>query len=70
MREISVTYLLSDEDEERLKKITEEYKKQGLDMTEDKIFEGIMFCGAMYDIDKKFTLHESSLGLRENCKED
>lgn len=26
MREISVSYLLSDEDEERLKKITEEYK--------------------------------------------
>ena len=70
MREINVTYLLSDEDEERLKKITEEYKKQGLDMPEDEMFEGIMFCGDMYDINKKFTLHESTLGLREKCEED
>ena len=46
-------------------KLTEEYKKQGLDITEDD-----MFCGAMYDINKKFTLHESTLGLREKCEED
>ena len=70
MREINVTYLLSDEDEERLKKITEEYKKQGLDITEDEMFDGIMFCGAMCDIDKKFKLHESQLGLREKCEEN
>ena len=29
MREITVNYLILDEDEERLKRITEEYKKKG-----------------------------------------
>lgn len=30
MKEICVTYLLSDEEEQRLVNITKEYKKQGL----------------------------------------
>ena len=37
MREITVNYLLLDENEERLKRITEEYKKQGLNLSKDKI---------------------------------
>ena len=53
MREITVKYLILDEDEERLKKITEEYKKQGLNLSEDKMFEGIMCCGSKYDVDNK-----------------
>ena len=53
MREIIVNYLIFDEDEERLNKITEEYKKQGLNLSEDKMFEGIMCCGSKHDIDSK-----------------
>ncbi len=66
MREISVNYMLSDEDEKRLQKITEEYKKQGMDLSENKQFEAIMFCGSKHDIDNKFKFHEWKLGLREN----
>ena len=58
MREITVTYLISDEQEARLKKITEGYKKRGLDITEDKQFENIMCMGAKYDIEAKFAFHE------------
>ena len=68
MREIAVNYLLLDEDEKRLKKITEEYKKQGLNLSEDKMFEGIMFCGSKYDVDSKLKFHEWKLGLREDYK--
>lgn len=68
MREITVNYLLSDEDEKRLQKITEEYQKQGLNLSEDKIFESILFCGSKYDVDSKFKFHEWKLGLREDWK--
>ena len=68
MRDIIVKYTLLDEDEERLKKITEEYKKQGLNLSEDKMFEGIMCCGSKYDVDSKLKFHELKLGLREDYK--
>lgn len=68
MREVIVKYMLLDEDEQRLEKITEEYKKQGLDFTSDKMFESIMFVGSKYDIDSKFKFHEWKLGLREDWK--
>ena len=58
MREITVKYLILDEDEERLKKITEEYKKKGLNLSEDKMFEKIMSCGSKYDVDSKFKYEE------------
>ena len=66
MREIIVRYTLTDEDEQRLEKITEEYKKRGLDLSLDKQFESIMCCGCRYDIDSKFRFHEWKLGLRES----
>ena len=68
MQEITVRYLLSDEEMGRLQKITEEYKKLGLDLTYDKQFEAIMFCGSKYDIDAKLKFHEWKLGLREDFK--
>ena len=69
MRDITVIFTLKDEDEERLKRITEEYKKQhNFEMTEDKMFDAIMCLGSYYDIDKKFKFHEWKLGLRENYK--
>lgn len=66
MREITVKYLLLDEQEERLKKITELYKAQGLERSDDKMFEDIMFAGSKFDIDKKLKFHEWKLGLRED----
>lgn len=66
MKVISISYLLSDEDEQRLEKITEGYKKQDLDFTPEKMFEAIMCCGCKYDIDSKFRFHEWKLGLRES----
>lgn len=68
MREVIVEYMLLDEDEQRLEKITEEYRKQGLDFTSDKMFESIMFCGSKFDIDNKFKFHEWKLGLRDYWK--
>ena len=68
MREITVNYLILDEEEDRLKKITEEYKKQGLNLSEDKMFEGIMCCGSKYDVDSKLKFYEWKLGLREDYK--
>ena len=68
MREITVSYLILDEDEERLNRITEEYKKQGLSLSEDKMFEGIIRCGSKYDVDSKLKFHEWKLGLREDYK--
>ena len=66
MRDITVKYTINDEDEERLKKITEEYKKQhDFEMTEDKMFNLIMRLGSCYNIDNKFKFHERRLGLRE-----
>lgn len=67
MREITVKYILKDEDEERLNKIVEEYKKQhNFEMAEYKMFEAIMCFGSYHDIDEKFKFHEWKLGLRED----
>lgn len=68
MREITVKFTIYDEDEERLRKITEEYKKRGLDFTEDKMFDAIMVTGSKHDINAKFKFHEWKLGLREDFK--
>ncbi len=67
MREISVKFLLTDEQEQRLKAITEGYKKLGYDLSEEKIFEMIMCTGCRYDIDNKFKFHECKLGLEEKA---
>ena len=70
MRDITVKFMLSDEDEQRLHKITELYNQQGLILSEDRMFESIMFTGSKYDVDKKFRFHEWKLGLRENFPEE
>lgn len=66
MREITVNYLLSDEDEQRLNRIVEFYSTYGYNFSADKLFEHIMCLGCKYDIDKKFRFHEFKLGLREH----
>lgn len=58
MREITVKYTLSDEEENRLRKITEVYKKLGLNKTADEMFESIMTTGSESDIGRKFKAHE------------
>ena len=69
MRDITITFTLYDEHEERLKKIVEEYKRQhNFEQTEDKMFEAIMCLGSYNDIDNKFKFHEWKLGLREDYK--
>jgi hypothetical protein len=69
MREVTVKFTIYDEDEERLKKIVEEYKKQrNLEQTEDKMFEFIMLAGSTHYIDAKLKFHEWKLGLREDYK--
>ena len=69
MREVTITFTLYDEDEERLKKITEEYKRQhNFEQTEDKMFEFIMLTGSKHDIDVKLKFHEWKLGLREDFR--
>lgn len=65
MRDIMVKYTLNDDEEQRLKRITEEYNKQGLGLSLDKLFEGIMVSGSNYDINTKFRHHERELGLKE-----
>lgn len=69
MRNITVKFTIYDEDEERLKKIVEEYKRQhNFEQTEDKMFEMIMLTGSKHDIDAKLKFHECKLGLREDFK--
>ena len=50
--------------------LTELYNQQGLDLSEDKMFEAIMFTGSKYDVDKKLRFHEWKLGLRGNFTEE
>lgn len=69
MKKITVTYLLSDDELKRLERIAEEYKKQQeMNTTPERMFEGIMTCGAKYDIDKKFKIHEEILRLQNELK--
>lgn len=69
MRDVTITFTLYDEHEERLKKIVDEYKRQhNFEQTEDKMFESIMLTGSKHDIDAKLKFHEWKLGLREDFK--
>lgn len=61
MRKITVKYILSDEEENRLRKITEAYRKEGLNKTIDEMFETIMRIDSEYDIGQKFEYHEQQL---------
>lgn len=70
MRDILVKFTLFDEQEERLRKITQEYNKQGLDFSEDKMFEAIMYSGSSHNINDKFSFHEWQLGIRENLQDE
>ena len=66
MREIKVSYFLTDQEEKRLKTICGEYSKYNLNYSEDQLFDSIMRCGSSFDINGKFKYHERILGLRED----
>lgn len=66
MREIKVSYFLTDQEEKRLKTICTEYNKGNLNCSEDQLFDSIMRCGSSFDIDEKFKYHERIFGLRED----
>lgn len=70
MKEIQVTYLLDEEQEARLKKITEACQKRTIKNTEEQQFEVIMTLGCKWDIDDKLSFYEFQLGLRENFISD
>lgn len=65
MRGFKVTYILSDQAVQRLEKITEEYRKQGFDVTPEIFFEKIMVAGSRYSIDENLKYIEYQLGLRK-----
>lgn len=67
-RFINVEYMIEDDEYERIVAITDEYRKKGLDMTPEKMFESIMCTGSKYDKDDKLKFHEWTLGLRDNYK--
>ena len=68
MQELIVKYLLTDEEVERLEKITEGYQEMGFDITKERMFDTIMCMGSKSDIENRFKFHEWKLGLREDYK--
>lgn len=67
MKDITVTFTLKDDDEARLKRITEKYnKKHDFKMTEEEMFDAIMCLGSWHNINDKFKFYEWQLGLRED----
>lgn len=58
MREITVNYALTDEQEKRLMQIQEAYHNHGIEMTEESLFQFIMTTGCVMDIDRRLRMHE------------
>lgn len=65
MKVISVDYMLNDEEYARLERITEEYKKHGLDVAPERQFGYIMHAGSLYEIRDKLSYHERILGIKK-----
>lgn len=68
VRYINVSYMIEDDEYERIVAISDGYKKQGLVMAPEKMFETMMRTGSKYDKDDKLKLHEWKLGLRDSYK--
>lgn len=62
-KEITVNYLLTDEQLQRLQKITKFYQSQRPDISEDDVFRYIMLTGCMLDIEEKFSEYEQLIEL-------
>lgn len=63
MREIAVNYLLTEEEEQRLQKITKFYKSQLPDISESDVFRFIMLLGCRLDIEERFSQYEQLIEL-------
>ena len=63
MKKVEVSYLLTEEQEQRLKKITKGYESLNLCLTDEKMFEHIMLLGCDSDIQNRLHFHECKLGI-------
>lgn len=63
MRKIEVSYLLNEEQEQRLKEITKKYESLNLRLTDEKMFEYIMLLGSDSAIQNRLHFHECKLGI-------
>lgn len=63
MKSLNVECVICDRDYNRLLKITEAYRKQGLDFSLEEQFELIMFDRA--EVDRRLSYHEKILGLKK-----
>lgn len=61
MKEMKVSYLITDDQYERLEAITEAYKIKGLNTTPERMFEGVMLMGCERSIDDRLKYHEECL---------
>lgn len=68
LRYINVSYMVDEDVYQRIAAITEVYKKQGIDLSPERMFSHIMILGSKYNMDDKLKFHEWKLGLRDNCK--
>ena len=57
----TVEYRLTEEQQERLKKLTEKYSEYVQETSPDKVFSFIMGLGSRFDIDDKLKFHEDYL---------
>ncbi len=70
MKSITVEYLLTEEQAERLFKIASAYEKKGIHTTEETHFGFIMTEGARWEIDDRLSLHEWRLGMSDSWNRD
>ena len=63
MKKVEVSYLLTEEQEQRIKKITKGYESLNLRLTDEKVFEYIMLLGCDSDIQNRLHFHECKLGI-------
>lgn len=58
MKKFIVRYYLSENEQERLSRITERYKAGGISLSMEEIFEAVMQAGSRHDIERKLGLME------------
>lgn len=64
MREMAITYLLDEEQLERLERIAGKYNAAGIEITPEGIFSMIMQGGSRREIDDKLSISERTTPLR------
>ena len=64
MREMAITYLLDEEQLERLERIAGKYNAAGIEITPEGIFSMIMQGGSRREIDDKLSISERTISLQ------